>query len=99
MSYLRMLENNYEEKIITLNEWTIKKGDYMKLSKDEKLKLDVMYNNLRIDKVIDEKETNTPNVFEEKLLSEVGVIKSILQFFLVLTIISILSSLLMFSQF
>jgi len=94
-----MLENNYEEKIITLNEWTIKKGDYMKLSKDEKLKLDVMYNNLRIDKVIDEKETNTPNVFEEKLLSEVGVIKSILQFFLVLTIISILSSLLMFSQF
>jgi len=48
---------------------------------------------------LNEKETNTSNVFEEKLLSEVEIIKSILQFFLVISIISLLSSLLMWMQF
>jgi len=85
MSYLKKLENDLFKSIITIKEWTKMKDHYMELSKDEKLKLD--------EKVIDEKETNTPNVFEEKLLSEVSVIKSILQFFLVLSILSILYSL------
>jgi hypothetical protein len=91
MSYLKKLENDLFKSIITKSEWELLNSNYMELSKDEKLKLD--------NKVIDEKEINKPNVFEEKLLSEVGVIKSILQFFLILSIISILYSLLMFSQF
>jgi hypothetical protein len=99
--YIDSIEKDYNDGKITLDEITKLREDYNKLSAYDKRTLDIKYKKAKSDS-----KTNKPPTkinYQEKVVnllveqnSKLSTIKGILQFYLILTILSIITSIILF---
>ena len=99
--YIESLEKDYNDGKITLEEITKLREDYNKLSAYDKGNLEIKFNKAKSDS-----KTNKPPTkinYQEKVVnllveqnSKLSTIKGILQFYLILTILSIITSIILF---
>ena len=103
--YIEHLEKEYNDGNISIDEISKLRQDYNNLSSYDKGNLEIKHGKKKADSKNEKPETKPKVIYQEQVVnllvdqnSKLSIIKGILQFYLFLTIISIIATIVIFSN-